>query len=379
MTDQNRPPFDDSFFSPIGNTKPYFKAAFEGFAGSGKTHTAAQVAIGLHQRIKSTKPVIIFDTEMASKYLKPMFEDAGIQVLVRESRSLADLKKTMELCRQGASDVLLIDSVSHVWENFLQSYMESKHRTRLEFQDWGVIKPTWKKEFSDPLVRDPYHIIFTGRAGYEYENEVNKETGKREVYKSGIKMKVEGETAYEPDMLVCMERFEEILGADKQVYREATIVKDRSTLIDGKTFKNPNYESFAPVIEALLKDPIRKPSPIEENAADLIANEEDRREWTRRRDIALEKIEANLTIVWPSTSAAEKKNKLDALQFAYGSMSWTEIGRMKPEILEEGLKKIDEFVKMWLESQRVKKEEAAPEDSAAAAGMKKGLKEARVS
>jgi hypothetical protein len=142
------------FFTPIGNTKPFFKAAIEGFAGSGKTYTAASIAIGLHKRIGSKKPVVIFDTERASKFLKPLFAEAGIEALVREAKSLADLKRTMDFMRTGVSDILLIDSISHVWEGVLAAYAESKRRTRLEFQDWGIIKPTWKREFSDPFVND---------------------------------------------------------------------------------------------------------------------------------------------------------------------------------------------------------------------------------
>ena len=42
----------NNFFQEVGNTKPYFKAAFEGMAGTGKTTTAAKVIIGLHQKIK---------------------------------------------------------------------------------------------------------------------------------------------------------------------------------------------------------------------------------------------------------------------------------------------------------------------------------------
>src|SRR6185312_7093006 len=115
-------------------------------------------------------------------------------------------------------------------------------KTRLEFQDWGIIKPAWKAEFSEPFVNGPFNIIMTGRAGYEYDNEINADTGKREIYKAGVKMKVEGETAYEPDMLVYMEQIEEILQDKKEVYNQATILKDRADLIQGKTFKNPTYE-----------------------------------------------------------------------------------------------------------------------------------------
>ena len=234
-----------NFFMKVANTKPYFKAAFEGFAGSGKTYTSALVAIGLHQKIKSKKPIVMFDTEKAAKFLKRIFNEAGIELLVKESRTLADLKESMRLLReQQVSDIFLIDSISHVWEDTVEAYKRKMNRTHLQFQDWGILKPMWKAEFSDPLVRDPYNIIMCGRAGYEYENEINQDTGKREIYKSGVKMKVEGETAYEPDILVLMERFEEILGKDKKVYRQATVVKDRSTLIDGKTFINPKFENF---------------------------------------------------------------------------------------------------------------------------------------
>ena len=264
MTDQN-----DGFFTDLGNTKPYLKAAFEGFAGCGKTYTMAQIAVGLHQRIKSTKPVVIFDTEKAAKFLKHFFAEKGIKVLHKESRSLADLKETMKRCREGASDVLLIDSITHVWENFIEAYRRDKNRTRLQFEDWGTIKPKWKLEFSEPFVRDPYHTLMTGRAGYEYDDEKD-ENGKRQIFKAGIKMKVEGETAYEPDILVLMSRFEELLEDNKKVWREATIVKDRSTIIDGKTFKNPTYDNFKPAIERILEDAVTGAAPVERDAADLL-------------------------------------------------------------------------------------------------------------
>ena len=216
---KNIKPRNDDFFMEVGNTKPYFKAAFEGFAGTGKTYTSALVALGLHKRIKSEKPIVMFDTEKSAKFLKKLFEDNGVKLLVKESKTLADLIETMNRCRDGFSDILFIDSLSHVWENTVEAYCKKYNRVNLQFQDWGILKPLWKREFSYRLVNDPYHLIHTGRAGYEYENEINEQTGRREIYKSGIKMKVEGETAYESDILVLMERFEEIIGKDKKIYR----------------------------------------------------------------------------------------------------------------------------------------------------------------
>lgn len=335
----------DPFFTPIGNTKPFFKAAFEGFAGSGKTYTSALCLIGLYKQIESKKPIIIFDTETSSKFLVPLFAEADIPVIVKESRSLADLKITMQKAREGATDILFIDSISHVWENFLESYMQKKNRTFLQFQDWGVIKPTWRKEFSDPFVRDPYHCFMTGRAGYEYEQVVNEDTNRKELQKSGVKMRVEGDTAYEPDLLVLMSRMQEMSSGEvKKVSRVANIIKDRSDLLDGKTFENPTYDTFKPVIDFILKNPVKQATYAETDAASLVKTEEDRREWTQRRDIALEKIEGYLTTVYPGQGKEEKLNKTKSLEFAYGTLSWIEISKMSPDVLETGMDKLREYV-----------------------------------
>ena len=110
----NQDPLADNFFTPVENTKPFFKAAIEGFAGSGKTYTAAKLAIGLHQKIQSQKPVVFFDTERAAGFLKPLFAEAGIQLLVRESKSFADLQETMKRLRSGFADILIIDTAGRL-------------------------------------------------------------------------------------------------------------------------------------------------------------------------------------------------------------------------------------------------------------------------
>lgn len=334
----------EGFFTDLENDKPYLKIAFQGFAGSGKTFTMVMLAIGLHQRIKSTKPIVYFDTEKAGKFLKPIFAAAGIKVLHKSSRSLADLKEAMRLMREGASDVLLVDSISHVWESYLESYKKSVRRTRLEFQDWGVIKPTWKAEFSDPLVRDPYHFFFTGRAGFEYENEVNEDTNKREIFKSGVKMKVEGETAYEPDLLVLMERHEDVLGHEKTVWREATIIKDRSTLIDGKTFRNPTVADFMPAIDRVLLDPSTTMAAAERDTAALFKTEDEGLERRRQRAIILEEIEGLMTKTWPGQTAEMKRAKIEALEAAFRSRSWVLVQGLRFGELEAGLAALEKHV-----------------------------------
>jgi hypothetical protein len=342
MSKEKQKVASDGFFSALENTKPYLKVAFEGFAGSGKTRTMAELAVGLHKRIGSTKPIVCFDTEKAAVFLRKFFEEHGIKILHKESRTLADLTETMKRCRDGIADVLLIDSISHVWENFLQSYQKQKGRTKLQFEDWGIIKPKWKAEFSEPFVRDKYHAIMCGRAGYEYSDEKD-ENGKRQIYKSGVKMKVEGETAYEPDVLVMMERFEDVLGEKKRVWREATIIKDRSALIDGKTFENPKYDHFKPAVEYLLDGAVDRQEFHE--TENNFEGDEAKREYVKRRDIALENLEAEVITLGLSGQSAEAKHKR-VLAFAevFGTASWTAIKGLTPDTIEGAIERLRTYV-----------------------------------
>lgn len=320
-----------AFFRPLENTQPYFKAALQGFAGSGKTYTTAMIAAGLHDMIKSTKPIVIFDTERSAKFLKPFFRSRKIDVLVKESRALVDLMTAMELCGDGASDILLVDSITHIWEGFLESYKRQVKRNRLEFQDWGRIKPAWKSGFADGFVQGRFHAIITGRAGYEYEKEVtvDEETGKKhsEINKSGVKMKVEGETAYEPDVLIMMERHEDIIGDVKQVWREATVLKDRSTLIDGKTFRNPSFDQFRPVVEYLLDNPVAAVPSREGDDAELFRGDNSGDRTRTDRTILIEEIESELRERYPSQGADDKAARIRSMKECFGTSSWTYIER----------------------------------------------------
>jgi hypothetical protein len=157
-------------------------------------------------------------------------------------------------------------------------------------------------------------------------------------------MKVEGETAYEPDMLVLMERYEEVLGKDKRVWREATIVKDRSTILDGKTLSNPKFSDFEPSVKVMLAGGRRPVTQAEADSAALFKTEEERTEWLRDKKKALEEIEGYLVSVWPSTSAKEKQMKAQAVYQAFGTRSWTAVEELSPEELRTGYKRIVAFV-----------------------------------
>lgn len=225
-------------------------------------------------------------------------------------------------------------------------------RNRLEFQDWGVLKPQWKEFFSTPFVMAKCHIIFTGRAGYEYTDEKNEDTGKREIYKSGIKMKAETETAFEPDILVLMQKVTDLISEKKTIYREAMIVKDRTTQIDGKVFKNPVFENFYPAIKVLLDGTLREvhgatiPDTFEEfeNRYSEIAKEKTR---------IIAELEGCFQLMGLGTGAKDKQVKAWTLSQVYGLNSLEMIEKKPIQILREGLKVVQGFAAKYKEYMNV--------------------------
>jgi hypothetical protein len=343
-------------FKKLENNRPFLKLALEGFAGDGKTFTATEIAIGIHKLIKSDKPIALFDTERALKALKWKFDEAGIaSVIEDEERSLLALNQSIKWCEEGNADILIIDSITHVWEEFLKAYLNRPDkngrplkRTRLEFQDWAVLKPQWKELFSTPFVMAKCHIIFTGRAGYEYTDEKNEETGKREIFKSGIKMKAETETAFEPDILVLMQKVTDLISDKKTIYREAMIVKDRTTQIDGKTFKNPTFDNFYPAIKVLLDGVLKEVHGAQ--IPDTFEEFESRfGEQVREREVLIAEIEGCFELMGLGTGAEDKQKKVWILNQIFNVNSIEMVAKKNNGLIKVGLDKIKVFANKYKE------------------------------
>lgn len=318
-----------SLFKEAEVTSAYLKMGIMGFAGSGKTHTASLTAIGLinYMRDKgvgySEKPAFFLDTETGSDWVKPQFEAAGIRLFTAKTRSFSDLLASVKEAEKESS-LLLVDSISHFWTEICNSYMKSKNRTRLQFEDWAFLKKEWAK-FTDQFINSQLHIILCGRAGYEYDY-FQDEGGKKQLEKTGIKMKAEGEMGYEPSLLVLMER--EMNMDNHVVHRTASIIKDRSTSIDGKQFHNPTFDSFMPHIKYLnLGGRQLGVDTSRTSEADIPADERDNRSLHRK--IVLDEIESLMVRFYPGQSAVDKKAKLDLLKEHFQA-SWTEMERLMP-------------------------------------------------
>lgn len=333
-----------ALFKPAESTSAFLKMGLLGFAGSGKTKTASITAIGLVQLARqlkiayADKPVFFIDTETGSDWVRPDFEKANVPLMVAKTRAFVDLLTAVDEAQNHGS-LLLIDSISHFWKELCDSYSKKKAAQfkspsyRLQFQDWGYLKGEWGK-FTDAFINSPLHIILCGRAGYEYDYFENDE-GKKELEKTGVKMKAEGEMGYEPSLLVLMERNQKIeSGTVAASWREATVLKDRSTLLDGKVFVDPKFTDFAPHIKMLNLG--GKQLGVDTSRTSEHAVQVEKKDWhSVQKAIVLEEIEAVLVEHYPSTKAEDKTAKAALILKHFDTRSWTEVCNMRVDELRE--------------------------------------------
>jgi hypothetical protein len=231
-----------SIFRKAMIEQAFLKAGYYGMAGSGKTVTASLLMIGtiLEARKRNldyaNKPVFFVDTEGGSDFLVPVFEHFGVEFYVAKTRAFTDLIPAHEEAAKNGGGIIT-DSVSHPWREFMESYKRKRKRSYIAFEDWDYLKTEWGK-FTTTFTNGSVHAIICGRAGYEYEDSTNEETGKREINKVGTRMKTEGEMAFEPSLLIEMVAEQNL--QKSTLSRIAYVRKDRFMVTDGKEFNFPS-------------------------------------------------------------------------------------------------------------------------------------------
>jgi hypothetical protein len=356
---------DSGFWDKTEGTG-YLKAGFLGFPKSGKTYTAVMLALAARERLGLKGPISMFDTEGGSVYIRHIIEEkTGTPPLVKRARSFDDLMAWGKACLEAGVSVGIVDSITHPWIEIVDSYLQQKNEAlaaagkakvkRLEFSDWNVIKPTWGL-WTSFYLNSKLSLIVCGRAGWEWNFEENEETGKKELRKTGVKMKTEGDFGFEPSLLVEMEREQDRDGDAPRITRRATVLGDRFKILDGKTFVFGGdgtvdddlatvSEVFAPHL-ALLAPGAHSPistSGRTEFGVDERGDTEFYRE-RREREILAEEIQADMVSAFPGQSAAEKKSKVDLLKVAFGTGSWTKVESMDAATLRAGRDKLREEI-----------------------------------
>lgn len=322
-----------TLFTKAKNTQAYAKVGLLGFAGTGKTYTATRIAIGLVDLMRragldhGARPAYFLDTETGADWVEPQFREAGIELHTAKTRSFFDLLAAVDEAERGAS-VLIVDSITHFWRELCDAYLKSKKRNRIEMYDWPPLKKEWGR-FTDRYINSAAHIVMCGRAGYEYDHFEDAD-GKKQLEKTDIKMAGEKETGYEPSLLVLMERHMDM--ETRKVHRIASVLKDRSTKLDGKQYTNPQFRHFLPHFRCLNLGGEQLGVDTSRDSGELFDGDGDsqwRRE-TREKDIALDEIAEVLAKHYPGQSAEAKKTKADLLEEFGSTRSWERVKALRP-------------------------------------------------
>lgn len=225
------------------------KMGLYGPSGSGKTFTALLIAEGLARA--TGKRTAFVDTEHGSDFYCKDVSERKLHPMAFDfdalyTKSITEISDAIKSLKPDHYGVIVIDSISHVWEAARLAYSGKETSAgTIPFHAWAKIKKPYK-DLINFLLSSPMHVLFCGRQGNEFETD--EESG--ELKKVGVKMKAEGETPYEPHILIRMEAVKD------QKKREAVITafaeKDRTGILAGKTIEWPTFDNLVKPILPLL-------------------------------------------------------------------------------------------------------------------------------
>lgn len=254
------------------------KMGIYGPPGSGKTFTSLLIAEGLGQI--SGKRVAYVDTEHGTDFYcqrvpSRTAHPEAFDFDALYTKSITEVLQSVRGLDPKEYGVVVIDSVTHLWEACIAAYGGNQTRAgTIPMHAWGKIKKPYK-DLMAYLLSSPLHVIFCGRQGTEYATD--EETD--ELKAVGVKMKAEGETPYEPHILIRMEAIK-----PKKTGEVATIIayaeKDRTGVLSGRSFANPTFDTLCKPLLGLLGGIQARVATTDETAvadAERIAAEDEAR------------------------------------------------------------------------------------------------------
>lgn len=224
------------------------KMGIYGLAGSGKTFSALLFAEGLAKL--TGKRIAYIDTEHGTDFYAQEVKQRPIHPEAFDfdalyTRSITDILRELPRIDPEKYCALVIDSITHIWEATMAAYHgKTTSQGGIPLHAWGKVKKPYK-DIMRFLLESPLHVFILGRQGNDFERDEEKD----ELVKVGVKMKAEGETPYEPHILIRMESTKQKIG---NAVISAFAEKDRTGILSGRTIEFPDYNSLIKPLLPLL-------------------------------------------------------------------------------------------------------------------------------
>ncbi len=221
------------------------KVCMYGATGAGKTLTALMVGEGLASLAGGR--VAMVDTERGTDFYCQEVPERAVHPAAFdfdrvETRSLMEALKACRESDPRTHPVVIIDSVTHLWEAARAAYTgKTTRQGSIPMQAWAGIKRPWK-ELMAWMLNTPQHVLLCGRQGNDWA-----ESDSGELVNCGYKLKAEGETAYEPHVLL---RLEAVRGKGGTVH-VAHVEKDRTGKLP-RLVEHPSFDTLARPLLGLL-------------------------------------------------------------------------------------------------------------------------------
>lgn len=158
--------------------KAKIKMALQGSAGSGKTYSSLLLAQGITN--KDFSKIAIIDTENGSADLYAHLGDYNVLTL-QPPYTPEKYIEAIELCEKEGMEVIIIDSISHAWDELLDFHSKLAGNS---FANWAKVTPR-QKAFTDKILQCKAHVIATMRTKQDYV--LNQKDGKYVPEKVGLK------------------------------------------------------------------------------------------------------------------------------------------------------------------------------------------------
>jgi hypothetical protein len=200
--------------------KARIKMGLQGPSGSGKTFSALLIAFGLTADWNS---IVIIDTENHSAHL---YAHLGNYQVLNLSAPFSPEKyiEAIRHCIKSGAEVLIIDSISHVWEGTGGILEIHSNMAGNSFTNWSKLTPR-HNAFVQEILQSPVHIIANMRSKQDYV--LVEKNGKMVPEKVGLKSVTREGIDYEFTLVF-----------DLDVKHNATTSKDRTMLfIDKPEFR----------------------------------------------------------------------------------------------------------------------------------------------